>query len=104
MGMIFLSCAEISFIFLVFIRPVGGIIALSGLNIPRVEKYTISALGIRGIGTLYYLSYALNQGFFGEGDAIKLWIVCSIVILISIFMHGLSAPKLLQMTPNKIHK
>lgn len=94
----------ISFIFLVFIRPVGGIIALSGLNIPRVEKYTISALGIRGIGTLYYLSYALNQGFFGEGDAIKLWIVCSIVILISIFMHGLSAPKLLQMTPNKIHK
>ena len=94
----------ISFIFLVFIRPIGGIIALSGLNMPRTEKYTISALGIRGIGTLYYLSYALNQGFFGEEDAIKLWIVCSIVILISIFMHGLSAPKLLQMTPNKAHK
>ena len=94
----------ISFIFLVFIRPIGGIIALSGLNIPRTEKYTISALGIRGIGTLYYLSYALNQGFFDEKDAIKLWIVCSIVILISIFMHGLSAPKLLQMTPNKSHK
>ena len=94
----------ISFIFLVFIRPIGGIIALSGLNMPRTEKYTISALGIRGIGTRYYLSYALNQGFFGEEDAIKLWIVCSIVILISIFMHGLSAPKLLQMTPNKVHK
>ncbi|MEK6199355.1 MAG: sodium:proton antiporter, partial [Psychrobacter sp.] len=60
-------------------------------------------LGIRGIGTLYYLSYALNQGFFGEEDALKLWVVCSIVILASIFMHGLSAPKLLQMTSTKPH-
>lgn len=91
----------VSFIFLLFIRPIGGFIALSGLNMPRTEKYAISALGIRGIGTLYYLSYALNQGFFGEDDAIKLWVVCTIVILTSIFMHGISAPKLLQMMPNK---
>lgn len=91
----------VSFIFLLLIRPIGGFIALSGLKLPRTEKYAISALGIRGIGTLYYLSYALNQGFFGEEDAIKLWVVCSVVILTSIFMHGLSAPKLLQMTPNK---
>jgi len=93
----------VSFTFLLIIRPIGGIIALSGLNLPRTEKYAISALGIRGIGTIYYLSYALNQGFFGEEDALKLWIVCSIVILASIFMHGLSAPKLLQMTSSKPH-
>ena len=94
----------VSFTFLLFIRPLGGMIALSGLNMHRTEKYAISSLGIRGIGTLYYLSYALNQGFFADDDAIKLWIVCSIVILISIFIHGLSAPKLLQMTPNKVHE
>jgi len=91
----------VSFAFLLLIRPLGGIIALTGLNLPRTEKYAISALGIRGIGTLYYLSYALNHGFFGEEDALKLWVVCSIVILSSIFMHGLSAPKLLKMTANK---
>ncbi|SNT69534.1 cation:proton antiporter [Psychrobacter sp. LV10R520-6] len=93
----------ISFTFLLLIRPVGGIFALSGLNMHHTEKYAISALGIRGIGTLYYLSYALNQGFFGEEDAIKLWVVCSIVILASIFVHGLSAPWLLKMTPKKAH-
>ena len=93
----------VSFTFLLLIRPIGGFIALSGLNLPRTEKYAISALGIRGIGTLYYLSYALNQGFFGDEDALKLWIVCSIVILASIFIHGLSATKLLKMTPNKPH-
>ena len=89
----------VSFVFLLLIRPLGGLIALSGLDMHRNEKYAISALGIRGIGTLYYLSYALNQGYFAEDDAIKLWVVCSIVILASIFMHGLSAPKLLNMTP-----
>jgi len=91
----------VSFTFLLLIRPIGGFIALSGLNLPRTEKYAISALGIRGIGTLYYLSYALNQGFFAEDDALKLWIVCSIVILASIFIHGLSATRLLKMTPKK---
>ncbi|WP_286739610.1 cation:proton antiporter [Psychrobacter sp. UBA3068] len=91
----------VSFTFLLLIRPLGGFIALTGLKLPRTEKYAISALGIRGIGTLYYLSYALNQGFFGEEDALKLWVVCSIVILASIFIHGLSAPRLLKMTPNK---
>nr|WP_317198997.1 cation:proton antiporter [uncultured Psychrobacter sp.] len=90
----------VSFVFLLIIRPLGGIIALSGLDMHRTEKYAISALGIRGIGTLYYLSYALNQGYFADEDAIKLWVVCSIVILISIFIHGLSAPKLLKMTPD----
>lgn len=94
----------VSFTFLLLIRPLGGMIALSGLNMHCTEKYAISSLGIRGIGTLYYLSYALNQGFFADDDAIKLWVVCSIVILISIFIHGLSAPKLLQMTPNKAHE
>ena len=93
----------VSFTFLLLIRPLGAMVALSGLKMHHTEKYAISALGIRGIGTLYYLSYALNQGFFNDEDALKLWIVCSIVILASIFVHGLSAPWLLKMTPNKPH-
>ncbi len=93
----------VSLVFLIVIRPLGGIIALTGINMHRTEKYAISALGIRGIGTLYYLSYALNQGYFADDDALKLWIVSSIVILASIFVHGLSAPNLLKMTPNKPH-
>lgn len=91
----------VSLAFLFLIRPIGGVIGLTGLNMHHTEKYAISALGIRGIGTLYYLSYALNKDLFSEADATKLWIVCIIVILISIFIHGLSAPSLLNMTPDK---
>ena len=94
----------VSFAFLLLIRPIGGVIALSGLGMHHTEKYAISALGIRSIGTLYYLSYALNQGYFNDEDAIKLWVVCSIVILASIFIHGISAPWLLKMTPDKSDK
>lgn len=94
----------VSFTFLLLIRPIGGIVALFNLDMHRTEKYAAAALGIRGIGTLYYLSYALNHGYFAEEDAIKLWIVCAIIILTSIFIHGLSAPKLLQMTPDKSSK
>ncbi|WP_201584933.1 cation:proton antiporter [Psychrobacter jeotgali] len=94
----------ISFVFLILIRPIGGIIALTGLDMQRTEKYAIAALGIRGIGTLYYLSYALNQGYFNDDDATKLWIVASIIIFVSIFFHGISAPWLLNMTPDKSDK
>lgn len=89
----------VSFVFLLVIRPLGGMIALAGMDMQRNEKYVISALGIRGLGTLYYLSYALNQGFFDEADSLKLWIVCIIVILASIVLHGMTASKLLKLTP-----
>lgn len=92
----------VSLAFLFIIRPVGGLIAFYKLDNPRTEKYVISALGIRGIGTFYYLSYALNQGYFNDEDAIKLWVVCSIVILISIFLHGLSAPRLLRVVEKEV--
>lgn len=91
----------VSFVFLLVIRPLGGMIALTGMDMQRNEKYVISALGIRGLGTLYYLSYALNQGFFDEADSLKLWIVCIIVILASIFLHGMTASRLLKLTPSR---
>lgn len=91
----------VSFVFLLVIRPLGGMIALTGMDMQRSEKYVISALGIRGLGTLYYLSYALNQGFFDEADSLKLWIVCIIVILASIFLHGMTASRLLKLTPSR---
>lgn len=89
----------ISLVFLLLIRPIGGLIALSGLGLHRKEKYVISALGIRGLGTLYYLSFAMNTGYFLTADAEKLWIICIVVILISVFIHGMAAPSLLRLTP-----
>ncbi len=71
------------------VRPVTGYLALLGSGRPLSERATISFFGIRGVGSLYYLAYALNQEDFGVGNT--LWSVVSFVILVSIFVHGASA-------------
>lgn len=56
---------------------------------PWRERLTISFYGIRGIGSLYYLSFALNKETF-EGTK-EIWALVGLVIVISIFVHGITA-------------
>ena len=72
------------------IRPTAGIIGLAGLkSIPLKERFAISFLGIKGIGSLYYLSYALNKVNFEHAD--ELWATTALVIIISVFVHGITS-------------
>jgi NhaP-type Na+/H+ or K+/H+ antiporter len=67
-------------------RPVIGMLSLIGAKIPLGEKLTISFFGIRGLGSIYYVAYAMNHAQFG--DEYKLWSALSLVVLISIVLHG----------------
>lgn len=72
---------------LVFVvRPV---IAWCALSSDRDERAIISFFGIRGIGSLFYLSYALNEHDFVAAE--ELWAVVGLTVLVSIGVHGLSA-------------
>ena len=71
------------------IRPLTGLVALLGSSHPRDERLVISFYGIRGVGSLYYLAYALNREAF-DGAAL-LWSTVSFVILVSMIVHGSSA-------------
>lgn len=73
---------------LLVVRPVTGMVALLGTQATRGEKLTIAFFGIRGVGSFYYLAYGINHGAFPDGD--RLWIILSLVVLISILMHGLT--------------
>lgn len=83
-------------IVLVFlIRPLCGMIGLIGLNkIDIKERLAISFFGIRGIGSIYYLSYALNHHSFDGSD--RLWSLVVLVIVLSIFIHGITATPILK--------
>jgi NhaP-type Na+/H+ or K+/H+ antiporter len=70
------------------VRPVTGLIGLIGTKATKSEKITIAFFGIRGVGSFYYLAYGLNHGEFAEAD--RLWTVLSLVVLISIVLHGLT--------------
>lgn len=68
------------------VRPLAGMIGLIGVKRPPLERFIISFFGIRGLGSVYYLSYALNHAEFEQ--EIVLWEVMGLIILMSIILHG----------------
>ncbi|WP_243369317.1 cation:proton antiporter [Microvirga solisilvae] len=70
------------------IRPLAGWIGLIGTDPPPGEKLAISFFGIRGIGSLYYLAYAMNHAAFDNADL--LWSAAGFIILVSIVLHGIT--------------
>jgi len=75
------------------VRPVAGLIAMIGSRQPWRERLLLAFLGIRGVGSVYYVAYGLNHGDFGESE--RLWSVVGCIILLSILIHGVTATPLL---------
>ncbi len=71
---------------LFLVRPAAGLVGLMGSPQPWSERTVIGFFGIRGIGSFYYLAYALNQGPFTRPDF--LWAVIGFIVLLSITVHG----------------
>jgi sodium/hydrogen antiporter len=75
---------------LVFVvRPAAGaigLLAFGGATWP--ERAAISFFGIRGVGSLYYLSYAINEEEFPGKET--LWALVAFVIVLSIIVHGIA--------------
>lgn len=74
---------------LLIIRPLTGWIGLAGGKTGPQERATISFFGVRGIGSLFYIAYALGKGNFGDGT--DLWAVVGLTVTGSILLHGAAA-------------
>lgn len=83
--------AVVGLVFLFIIRPLAGLIGMLGISMPFHEKMAISFFGIRGIGSFFYLSFALDKIDFV--DANQLWSVVGFIVMVSIILHGLTASK-----------
>jgi len=75
------------------IRPLAGLVAMAGSDQPWRERLLLAFLGIRGVGSVYYLAYGINHGDFGDSE--RLWAVVGFIILVSIVVHGVTATPLL---------
>lgn len=71
------------------VRPTVCRLALAGTPLQREERRAIEFFGIRGIGSVYYLSFATGQASFAAGD--ELWAATIATIVLSIFVHGVTA-------------
>lgn len=74
---------------LLIVRPLSGFISLAGVACPIGEKAVIAFFGIRGIGSAYYLAYALSHTEHFERPQ-YLWSVIALIILTSIVLHGVT--------------
>jgi NhaP-type Na+/H+ or K+/H+ antiporter len=72
------------------IRPVGVWISMLGSRVPVQTSLIFGWFGIRGVGSLYYLSYAFSKGLKGDLAEQIAWITY-ITIVISVVLHGVSA-------------
>lgn len=81
------------------LRPVAGALAMVGSGLPWQSRWAVGFLGIRGLGSIYYLSYGQVNGKFENLDV--LWSATAFVILLSIVIHGITAAHLLRYLERK---
>jgi sodium/hydrogen antiporter len=71
------------------VRPLLGALALIGAPTTRPATAAVAFFGVRGIGSLFYLAYALSHASFTDPDA--LWRTTTITIALSVLVHGISS-------------
>jgi NhaP-type Na+/H+ or K+/H+ antiporter len=79
---------------LLLIRPLSVAVGLAGTKTLWSQRTLIGWFGIRGIGSLYYVMYALNHGVAPEVANTLLAITLSAVVA-SITLHGISVTPLM---------
>ncbi len=79
---------------LFIVRPVGVWLSTLGGNLPKKTRSLIGWFGIRGLGSIYYLTYALGEGLKGDAAEQIAWITFTVIVF-SIIVHGVSAAPLM---------
>jgi len=76
------------------LRPLSVWLGLLGAQVSGDQRLLIAWFGIRGIGSIYYLMYALNHGLSGPWAEQAINVTLTAVAA-SIIMHGISVTPLM---------
>ncbi len=71
------------------VRPLAGIVGMLRCPLPWPGRWAVAGLGVRGMGTLYYLAYAQTRAGFEGMDVV--WATATFAILVSVVVHGVAA-------------
>jgi NhaP-type Na+/H+ or K+/H+ antiporter len=77
------------------IRPLATMVSLTGTSVSRRQRVFMAWFGVRGIGSVYYLAYALSHGLSGQ-PARAMADATLVVVAASIVVHGLSVTPLMR--------
>jgi len=79
---------------LLLIRPLAVRLGLGGARVLRGQRWLIGWFGIRGVGSLYYLMFAINHGL-PAALADRMVALTLTVVVASIVVHGISVTPLM---------
>ena len=86
----------LAFLVLLFLvlRPLSVWVGLLGASVSGDQRLLIAWFGIRGIGSIYYLMFALNNGLSGT-MADRTISITLLAVAASIILHGVSVTPLM---------
>lgn len=73
-------------LFIFVIRPVFGWLPVLGRELKTKEKGIVAFMGMKGVGSVFYLSFALHETSFAHPE--KLWASTAFLIFTSVIVHG----------------
>jgi NhaP-type Na+/H+ or K+/H+ antiporter len=77
------------------IRPLATIVTLFRIPLSRAQRAFVAWFGVRGVGSVYYLTYALAHGV-SAAPARILADITLVVVTASIVLHGVSVTPLMR--------
>ena len=107
-AMLSISRLEVEFLWFLpllflIIRPVSTSLGLAGSRLTRREHLLIGWFGIRGIGSVYYLMFAISHGL--PADVVEqVTNLTLVVIALSIVAHGMSVTPLMRRERSPRHR
>lgn len=84
-----LSLLIVGILLIFIIRPLAGMLSLIGSHFDIKQRMIISYFGVRGIGSIFYLAYAVSETNVDNMGG--LWATTVYIIIISALVHGLTA-------------
>ncbi|MBB3227614.1 NhaP-type Na+/H+ or K+/H+ antiporter [Luteibacter sp. Sphag1AF] len=91
----------LALVLFVVVRPLAVYLATVGTDTPRARRVLQGWLGIRGIGSLNYLAYALTHGLPGSVADEFINVVVTVVVA-SVVVHGMTTTPLLCWRHNRL--
>jgi NhaP-type Na+/H+ or K+/H+ antiporter len=71
--------------FIFIVRPAFGILPTLKTEMPWKHRWAVAFLGIKGVGSFFYLAYALHETEFVQTEL--LWSIVALLVLISAVVH-----------------
>lgn len=96
-----LDAATLVILLLVVVRPLSVWVGLLGARVSRDQHILISWFGIRGIGSVYYLLFAINHGL-PPALARELTALTLTAVTVSIVVHGMSVTPLMRLYAHRV--